>query len=1204
MFFPLKRPLSSLVLFSFVLQTLWPSLAFARVEVPLGAAWQDEAYGLTFKVNPFKDSKTHRDLLRVQAFTNTQEDWHDAKPTPTVSTKPSAPESLKKLLDRVVDIRDLRTVDSDLACALYKDLTVTEAGIGWSFGGLGFALDWQWNVATTGTSDFDMAVTICTGGNVEVDNVFVKQLLAKGKNILVRGTGGIGRLDAWATGDGIAPGKVLMTKDSRQKMEQFYLHQGQGENHGHLTVQETLQPTETFDNHTTLTLGPDATVQGGKVFINHGRVEGTSYTLQSDVIRNEGEGDKKALLQASQKVTLVAKKLEQKGELRAPVLDVSKVGQMEDQASSLLQAEELKTQLQHDWTLQGKVEAKTWQDTSKEEVFIKNQGTVITHQETSIQARYRTLKGGKSDLTGVRFHNAQDRYQPLVNEGDVTLRTVKTLGGYHKDIENKAGATLLFLDGDVSSTFARDPNGVPRWGGLHLGKVTNAGTIGFGNGTYRLHDVFTQTETGIHEVLPGQELWAKDIINNGVANAPYGYRLDQRLGLFTKLGKIRVKGQLITQISEQAVRQKTGCTTYQHTGHFETDDWVDESDPTVTIENRGTLITRKSATVSAQFFTGQGGTSDLRGVSLAAPLIPDQPLVNHGTTILRQVQSLGSSYRPILNQPGGKLAFVEGSYSQTAGDSSSGGLTMGAVTNAGVISFGGGEYYTGVFLNHHIQEALGGQKLWVKDLINHGELRSDKGYRIDMSRGLFTKLGKVVVTGGGPTTILFPQGVNAGLYLTDQAVPTWELEGPLQIYADRFHNVADWLLKGPFYLWTHVFLNDAAIHTYGFFLESKTFAQGTLGHRLGVIKSQGALKIDVEGDVDNRRGQIEAEQEGEVISKNGDIAIGQPMFEGEYLRRNGAFILSAQNLRLKGRSILACYGDVGSKGRLELDFLTQMLVESGIVQASTGITFSGPGVLVRKRSDWYPSSGLYAFHPKDAGGWDRVDGYGYSYSQRVIGQASQILSGGFIRFLVDHLTVVASDIAAMGDITDKHGHKRTQRDLGYFKLFPLEYYVWVINPHRGPMRLNASLQCAQLPTFSGSGRVDLNFACYHLADLLFSAASARFQGESFLLGLDRPSGIASGGAIGGRLPLLPAILKFAGDKDIGCTGAGGMVRYQTPQQNPYVVYSTGSFRVNILDPKLLTLVSQALTTSPVDADPTRDVRVLRQIVDQDALVWA
>ncbi len=1181
----LHRSVSVIVLLSFVFQVLWPSVVFARVEVPLGAAWQDNPYGLTFKVNPFKDSKTNRELLRVQAFANPQEDWHDAKPTPNVSAKPSAPESLKTLLDRVVDIKDLRAVESESAYALYQDLTITEAGIGWAFGGLAFVLDWQGNVVTTGTSKFDMAVTICTGGNVDVDHVLVKQLLAKGKNVLLRGTGGIERLDAWATGDGTTPGKVLMTKDSSQTIKQLYLHQGQGENHGHLTVQETLQQTETFDNQATLTLAKDATVQGGKVFANAGTVEGESYTLQSEVIRNQGEGTQKAILQASQKVTLAAKKLEQKGQLIGPGVDLSQVEQIEDNAAALLQAEQLQTQLHKDWTLQGQVEVKSWQDTSKEEVLIKNQGTLITHQETSLAARYRTLKGGKSDLTGVSFNNAKDRYQPLVNEGEVTLRKVKDLGSYHQDIENKAGASLIFLDCGVSSAYARDPSGMPRWGGLHLGKVDNAGTIGFGNGTYRLHGVFSQTETGIHEVLPGQELWAKDILNDGVAHAPHGYRINQRSTLFTKLGKILVKGKLITQISEQAVRHKTGGTTYQHQDHFEADDWVDESDPTVTIENLGTLITRKSATLSAQFFTGKGGMTDLRGVSLAAPLVPDQPLVNYGKTIFRHVQSLGSAYRPILNQPGGKLAFLEGTFSQTHGKASTGGLTIGDMMNYGILSFGGGDYYTGVLFNHHIQEALGGQKLHPQDLINHGELRSDKGYRIDMSRRTFTKLGKVVVTGGGPTTLLFPQGVNAGQYLADNHFQDWQLEGDLRIEAPYLHNTVDWLFKIPVSLGVETFLNDALIHTHGLTLQAKTLAQGTLGGRLGQLKSTGKLEIEVEGDVDTRRGVIEALAEGVVTSKTGDILVGHPV-GSNYRQKNGAYIFAHQKLCLNSRNLVVTFGEIGSKKQLELTFLDRLFLESATLKAMGRTRFQGRSVLI-KRADPYYSHG------------ETVCDWRYwcdQWRQRDGGDASKLLLGHDLELWVDEMAVVASDIAVAGNVTDKDKQKITQDQPRQITFKPMPYYEHAKkNPGDKWPETVYQVYDSRASTFSCAGQVELAFDQYQLAGVLMSAAQAILAGDRFLLGSDTQQ--STSGVVpyqGNRGSLLPFILALQ----------GGITQYRTPTQNSYVVYSTGSLVSNVIDPSLMALVQTSLkTSSSAMPNPLGD-QPLRYLVDVEGLMGA
>ena len=695
MFILLKRPLSYLVLYSFFFQTLWPSVVFARVDVPLGAAWQDNPCGLTFKIIPLKDDAN---LVRIQAFANPKEEWieevasppkqavasvpsiPDASLPPKVSppSKPPAPsdaalERLKKLLDRVVNVRTLQMDDKDKdICRLYNDLTVTVDGISWAFGGIAFALDWNWNVFATGDEKekimMAMAVKICTHGNVEVDNVFVKQLLAKGKNITIRGTGGMERFDAWATGDGKTPGMVRITEGSSQIMDQLYIHQGKTESHGQLTIKESLQQKGEFDNHGTLSLERNAVVQGGKVFSNYGTVEGEKYQIKSALIRNESVGAKKATMKTTQSLTLEAQKLEQKGDIAAPSLDLSAVDEIEDKATSTIKATQLKTALKKSWNPQGRLETEEWLDESNEAVFIQNQGTILSNQKTSLKARFRTLQGGKSNLTGVSFRNSADRSLPLMNEGDTVLRKVEDLGGHRKDIENRVGGSLVFLECGTSASheprasYVSDANVQLQSGGLHLGTIKNDGTFGLGSGTYRVYGTFTNTASGVHEVLPGQNLLMQDFVNDGVVKAPSGYLVDQRGGIFTKLGKVLVKGKLITQISERAVRNKTGSTTWKHTGHIETDDWEDESDKTIIIENTGTIITRKSATLSAQFLTGKGGFSDLRGLSLAKPLSPNQAWVNKGKTILRKVRSLGEKERSIVNEKSGELAFLEGQY--------------------------------------------------------------------------------------------------------------------------------------------------------------------------------------------------------------------------------------------------------------------------------------------------------------------------------------------------------------------------------------------------------------------------------------------------------------------------------------------------------------------------------------------------------------
>ena len=164
-----------LVLWSFFFQTLWPSVAFAHVDVPLGAAWRDAASGLTFTVQPFKDPTTHRNLVRLQAQINSKEEWAEQDVTPAkapaskgsvlssslpAADNPSAEplkkpinpsetarsaleEKLKIVLDRIVDIEALQPIPSSSTKIPYNDLSVTEEGIQWGFGGLKFVLDWD-----------------------------------------------------------------------------------------------------------------------------------------------------------------------------------------------------------------------------------------------------------------------------------------------------------------------------------------------------------------------------------------------------------------------------------------------------------------------------------------------------------------------------------------------------------------------------------------------------------------------------------------------------------------------------------------------------------------------------------------------------------------------------------------------------------------------------------------------------------------------------------------------------------------------------------------------------------------------------------------------------------------------------------------------------------------------------------------------------
>ena len=501
-----------LVLFSFFFQTLWPSVAFAHVDVPLGADWRDAASGLTFTVQPFKDPTTHRNLVRLQAQINSKEEWAEQDVTPAkapaskgsvlssslpAADNPSAEplkkpinpsetarsaleEKIKTVLDRIVDIEALQPIPSSSTQIPYNDLSVTEDGIQWGFGGLKFVLDWNWNVLSSGRAEFDMALKVCTLGTVELDNLFVKQVLAKGRDVLFSGNGRIDRMDAWATGiQGVhaRPGIVRIAKDSEQRFHQIFIHQGRGENFGNLHIEESLNQNEAFQNNSHMHMDRGASVKGGSVFTNTAILEGESYSVQSALIRNEGTGDQKAVMQATDSLTLVAPKLEQKGLLKSPEVDLLGVQQIEDSVDSLIDVDLLKTQLTQTWTQTGTIDAGEWQDTSTHEVFIQNKGGIKTYNETSISARFRTLQGGKSDLSGVSLLNPLDRDRPLENEGEGIFRHAKDLGGNPRAIQNGAGASLVILDSDsigILSLFNRGH--VVLWdGGYRVGVMDNEG---------------------------------------------------------------------------------------------------------------------------------------------------------------------------------------------------------------------------------------------------------------------------------------------------------------------------------------------------------------------------------------------------------------------------------------------------------------------------------------------------------------------------------------------------------------------------------------------------------------------------------------------------------------------------------------------------------------------------------------------------------
>ncbi len=192
-----------------------------------------------------------------------------------------------------------------------------------------------------------------------------------------------------------------------------------------------------------------------------------------------------------------------------------------------------------------------------------NYGRVLSSSQTSIRAHFQNKASGAADLTGVTFYMGAWQEKTFINEGTLRLAKLQSLGEGTNgrvakenetglvDIINRRGAKLIFEDCGLDFGVSEDKKGLElKRRGFAFGKVTNDGTIGFGMGTYHIRDDFENN--GTHQVLPGQDLWYKDLINHGEINSPQGnYRIDHTRGKVTKLGKVRVNGELLLQLGDK-----------------------------------------------------------------------------------------------------------------------------------------------------------------------------------------------------------------------------------------------------------------------------------------------------------------------------------------------------------------------------------------------------------------------------------------------------------------------------------------------------------------------------------------------------------------------------------------------------------------------------------------------------------------------------
>lgn len=354
------RTLTWIVLFSFFFQTLWPTVAFAARDIPLGTSFEGSLqigplekryHGLTVSVTQHKSHDTKQKGLHIQAYVE-QEDstlssWSDAvsdslsqsgsqsdldsksdssgpdSPRPLSMSsdsehESSAPPSPKittrtkrtPLLDRMIDsktLEDIRTGSS-----LYKDLVVQENGIEFGFGGLSFLSDWNGQLIIRGVATSPEPIRVESCGPINLVDITASHIMAKGSAITVSGASRItDRLDAWAGSEEL-PGTMTVNAGSKAFIQNLFIHQGKGHNQGELTIQESLNQRTEFCNHDLLTLEDGAVVKGGTLFINQGDVQGKSYQIDSVQIQNQSTETKTATMTATDNLTVRASIVEQK----------------------------------------------------------------------------------------------------------------------------------------------------------------------------------------------------------------------------------------------------------------------------------------------------------------------------------------------------------------------------------------------------------------------------------------------------------------------------------------------------------------------------------------------------------------------------------------------------------------------------------------------------------------------------------------------------------------------------------------------------------------------------------------------------------------------------------------------------------------------------------------------------------------------------
>jgi hypothetical protein len=477
------------------------------------------------------------------------------------------------------------------------------------------------------------------------------------------------------------------------------------------------------------------------------------------------------------------------------------------------------------------------------------------------------------------------------------------------------------------------------------------------------------------------------------------------------------------------------------------------------------------------------------------------------------------------------------------------------------------------------------------DIINEGIIESEGPFSLGNFR--CSKLGKWSVR--GELTFKFPDSYNVDEFLARELCNF--SANSCRIVADRFENNHEWTFPKLLTLDVKNFVNNATLTTdNNLVIRCDRLTQGAKGE----LKVHGALDVEAT-EIDNSHGKIQAHESSRLKAKR--IKVGAPVGGGRFYGRNGAHISCDRNMELDGEDgIELNFGEINTAGQGTFKSKGQFLMNASQLRVGGIARFQVNDALIKMND-------IVTNHGETVCDWRF---WHNQWRQHFTSEGSSILCQSHVYFelaskVSGNLTLIASNFAAMGNVYDHDGMKRTRENLGTFQLQDVACYEHA-EKRPGDKFGGYAHDCrgTQHSTFSTSGHIDTNFAAYFLGAAKIAAASASFTGGRVIM--DGASGAQ-------RHTKTPSVIHDLTD---GLNLLlGGATTYRDLEESPDSAYSTGLKAGTTLKKETVVIAAprsqlayrqkqldEVMRFKSMLDNPTCDKRILRFMMDNFTMVSA